>query len=119
VSHAGKGSGSGTRSRTGSRARLSEGQASDKRRDSRRKRSVAAPAHVGFEFELRSAEIRGAGKIGTVPAFPRPAAMAVRPAFADLNGLQVRLRWHYDEITGVIFGNWASAKLWQGYEADL
>ena len=77
------------------------------------------PAHVGFEFELRSAEIRGAGKIGTVPAFPRPAAMAVRPAFADLNGLQVRLRWHYDEITGVIFGNWASAKLWQGYEADL
>jgi len=64
------------------------------------------------------AELRGGVKIGTVLAFPRPAAVAVGTVAADLNGVQVGLRWHYDDIAGVIFKDWASAELWPGFEAD-
>jgi len=64
------------------------------------------------------AELRGGVKIGTVLAFPRPAAVAVGTVADDLNGVQVGLRWHYDDIAGVIFKDWASAELWPGFEAD-
>jgi hypothetical protein len=57
-------------------------------------------------------------RIGTVLAFRAPAGLTRDAVSANLNGLQVGLRWHGDDIAAVIFTDPALAARWPSFEAD-
>jgi hypothetical protein len=57
-------------------------------------------------------------KIGSVLAFPPPAGLPRKAVTANLNGLQVALRWHGDDIAAVIFTDPLLAAQWPSFEAD-
>ena len=57
-------------------------------------------------------------RIGTVLAFRAPAGLAHHATSANLNGLQVGLRWHGNDIAALIFTDPALAAQWPSFEAD-
>lgn len=64
------------------------------------------------------AELPRGLRLGTIPAFPPPDGLTPDGISANLNGLDVGLRWRYGSIAAVIFMDPSQAQLWPGFEPD-